>query len=587
MMDNRIWKTVVAHAEALAAPRVCDHLSDADLLQRFIQQKDNASFSAIVRRHGPLVWSVCRHLTANECDAEDTYQASFLALFRHAHRIRNPNALGAWLHGVAGRVSRNSLRALTRRKHRERSAAVSEMVNPIGAETWDHWHHAVHREIDRLPEMLRVPFVMCVLQGVPQAQAAERLGWKIGTLSGRLCKAKQALTKALEHQGLTGAVIATVTVGCGTFCEPLSAHLAEKTLVSTLNGSGQSLTPTIHQLAHGATGGFMSQLKWLAVTTTAGIAMMGAGGLYYSKVDAQSKAGGTSPAVAQNPPAAGAGSFPGSPPGGGSGASMGMGSSGMPGISGMRSRPSVKVEYRFIPLTNKEEFKQTLIKQGEEGWEYVGTTPVGTELVFKQVNRAAGGSINTGISGDMMPGMPGMPSPAYPGMPGVPNNTSGYPGVPGMPGGSSGFGRPSLPGAPGTSSSEGSGMGFGSQGFSGPGGLPGAFGGGGGAMMGGGTAPKKDGAPSTKKKEPEKITLRQGETMRLEFANVVKSTYSSEPSVVEISLDSTDPRRVILKPGNVGIGGGHKVRLEILSGESKTPEIYIVTFGGEGNPPVK
>src|SRR5262245_31861775 len=85
---------------------------DADLLACFARDRDEAAFAALVERHGPLVWRVCRHVLADAGDAEDAYQATFLVLARRAGDVQRPEALSCWLHGVALRVSR---KARTRR----------------------------------------------------------------------------------------------------------------------------------------------------------------------------------------------------------------------------------------------------------------------------------------------------------------------------------------------------------------------------------------------------------------------------------------------------------------------------------------
>src|SRR5262249_3721084 len=155
-----------------------------------------------------LVWAVCRHLAGP--DADDAFQATFLVLFRNAGRIRNPDSLPAWLHGVAYRVSAKARRAAKLRAARERAAATAERsAAAVPDSAWDRALAAVHEEVGRLPEALRVPFVLCALQGRTVTEAAAHLGWKVTTLSARLGRAKETLLSRMQARGLTaGAVVA-------------------------------------------------------------------------------------------------------------------------------------------------------------------------------------------------------------------------------------------------------------------------------------------------------------------------------------------------------------------------------------------
>src|SRR4051794_38873483 len=91
-----------------AASLEYDDLSDRDLLTRYAKQADDAAFLVLLRRHGGLVWRVCRAALGDTPAAEDAFQATFLVLVRRAGSIRHPATLGAWLFGVARRVTRRA-----------------------------------------------------------------------------------------------------------------------------------------------------------------------------------------------------------------------------------------------------------------------------------------------------------------------------------------------------------------------------------------------------------------------------------------------------------------------------------------------
>ena len=103
-------------AEAdVASAGGADSLADAVLLERYTSRREEAAFAALVRRHGPLVLSVCRRVLYHEHDAEDAFQAVFCVLARKAGSISKRSSIGAWLHAVTYRIARKALAQRSRR----------------------------------------------------------------------------------------------------------------------------------------------------------------------------------------------------------------------------------------------------------------------------------------------------------------------------------------------------------------------------------------------------------------------------------------------------------------------------------------
>lgn len=185
-----------------AGSPVGDH--DSSLLTRFLADRDDDAFAALVRRHGSLVYGTCCRILGNRADADDAFQAVFFVLARRAPALNPDRGLGPWLHGVALRVALKSRGLIVRRRVREMAAAKAERVDAADDHHPGHDFWAVFdAELAGLPLPHREVVLLCDLGGQSHARAAEALGVAKGTVTKRLAKAREGLAVRLKRRGIT------------------------------------------------------------------------------------------------------------------------------------------------------------------------------------------------------------------------------------------------------------------------------------------------------------------------------------------------------------------------------------------------
>ena len=139
------------HIRRLAGGGDLDPLTDQELLSRYTAG-DEAAFAALVRRHGPMVWGVCRRVLHGHHDAEDAFQATFLVLVRRARSVVPRQMVANWLYGVAHRTAVKARAAAARRSRRE--SQLAEWSEPAaGEQSANHdLRSLLDRELSRLPD---------------------------------------------------------------------------------------------------------------------------------------------------------------------------------------------------------------------------------------------------------------------------------------------------------------------------------------------------------------------------------------------------------------------------------------------------
>lgn len=240
-MASESLACVLRHIHQLAETPAERQRSDAELLHCFLAQRDETAFRHLVHRHSRMVLSVCRQVLRQREDAEDAFQATFLILARNAASIRKRASLASWLHGVAYRSSLKARAEMSKRRQHEKQAAKAGAVPAERELALRELQAVLTEEVARLAEKYRAPFVLCCLEGMSRSEAAQQLGWKEGTVSGRLAEARKRLQARLERRGFAlSAVLCAAAVGAGA--EAAAPPLLLRTTIHAALGiaAGQS-----------------------------------------------------------------------------------------------------------------------------------------------------------------------------------------------------------------------------------------------------------------------------------------------------------------------------------------------------------
>ena len=261
-------------------------LTDGQLLERFATRRPEAAeaaFEALVGRHGPMVLRVCRGVLRDPHDVDDAFQATFLVLVRKANSIGERELLGPWLYGVAHRVALKARGVAARRNKRE-GGIVDDPPAELAEGPWLDLRPMLHEELNRLPEKYRKPVVLCHLQGLTHAEAAQELAWPVGTVSVRLSRARKLLKERLTRRGLT--VTATLWAA-GLSLEGASASVPRALIHSTTIAARSFAAGKVFAAGTVSVGSvalakriltmmWIARLKWAVAPLVLGVSTVGA-----------------------------------------------------------------------------------------------------------------------------------------------------------------------------------------------------------------------------------------------------------------------------------------------------------------------
>jgi RNA polymerase sigma factor (sigma-70 family) len=278
-MPRAPLRSVLDHLRHALAPPDTAGVTDAQLLERFVRQGDEAAFELLVRRHQRLVHGVCRRVLRDAQGAEDAFQATFLALVRKAGSVRRGGSVAGWLYQVAYRTALRAGSTAARRARRERQgvgvqAAVSPR-DPTAEAAARELLSLLDAELNRLAGKYRDPVVLCYLEGKTYDEAARQLGCAKGTVATRLAHARELLRQRLSVRGL-GLAGGVLAAGLGGSLAPAApARLLGATLAAARPAAPGQAGAAPHVVA--LTEGVLRTMWLTKVTRAAAVVLLALG----------------------------------------------------------------------------------------------------------------------------------------------------------------------------------------------------------------------------------------------------------------------------------------------------------------------
>jgi RNA polymerase sigma-70 factor (ECF subfamily) len=179
---------------------------DSDLLPR-CREGDEGAWRELVRRHTRRVFALAYRFTGRVDEAEDLTQEIFVKVYQTLDRYRaGDGSFTAWLMAVARNQAIDQYRR--RRQERVRRVENPEIIDgmasgeegPLPGLERQERVRIVHRGLRALPPDLRLPLILCDLQGLPYDEIAATLQLPLGTVKSRINRGRLELAKRLLGQ---------------------------------------------------------------------------------------------------------------------------------------------------------------------------------------------------------------------------------------------------------------------------------------------------------------------------------------------------------------------------------------------------
>ncbi|MGI9239326.1 MAG: sigma-70 family RNA polymerase sigma factor [Verrucomicrobiales bacterium] len=273
---------------------------DTELLDRYLDQREETAFAQLVELYGGLVLGAAQRVTGEAEAAEDAAQNTFVTLAHKAPMLRGRKSLGGWLHHTAVNNARNILRSRRREEQKRARFGRSADSDPTGADdSWQAMQPVLDNSLASLSESDREALILRYYRGCSVQEVASTMDLSLVAAQKRLSRALEKLRKKLQGQSVALSTTG-LTTGLGLW--PSNSQAAA-TSSSTWASAASAARPTV---SANSTSTFTQALTTMgnskpAIAIAASVLLLGTGAIILSH--SSDKGDSPAPSTAGAPPA--------------------------------------------------------------------------------------------------------------------------------------------------------------------------------------------------------------------------------------------------------------------------------------------
>src|ERR1035437_7217689 len=219
-------------------------LTDEELVRDYAENRSEAAFTQLARRHVDLVYSAALRMVHDEPLAEDVTQDVFLALVQNVRRLRTRRALPGWLHHTTQHLAANAVRAEVRRRVREQeAAAMNELLATESDPSWELIAPHLDAALGELNEADRDAVLLRYFENKSLREVGHALGTSDDTAQKRVSRAVEHLREFFARRGVTAGASGLIVVISANAVQAAPVRLAAAISTAAALG-GTTITGT-------------------------------------------------------------------------------------------------------------------------------------------------------------------------------------------------------------------------------------------------------------------------------------------------------------------------------------------------------